>query len=173
MLRRHHRHRGHRTLRDLRRALTPHGRLIITGGETKGTWLGGTDRQLRAQLLSPFTAQHLGTFIASEHADGLRDLTTLIDAGALTPVVDRAYRSPKPPPPSATSSKAAPRANWRSPCPPRDDADRAPFGPPGHRVTGSPGHRVQASVRDQWSWRNPVIAGRKALLRFRRDCPQA
>ncbi|WP_395297552.1 NAD(P)-dependent alcohol dehydrogenase [Kitasatospora hibisci] len=82
---------GNRGLRDLRRALTPRGRLVITGGETNGRWLGGTDRQLRAQLLSPFTGQHLGTFIASEHADGLRDLTALIDAGTLGPVVDSVY----------------------------------------------------------------------------------
>ncbi|MFB7380434.1 NAD(P)-dependent alcohol dehydrogenase [Kitasatospora purpeofusca] len=78
---------GNRTLRDLRRALTPDGRLVITGGETNGRWLGGTDRQLRAQLLSPFVGQQLGTFIASEHADGLRDLTALIGTGALTPVL--------------------------------------------------------------------------------------
>ena len=82
---------GNRGLRDLRRALTPRGRLVITGGETDGPWLGGTDRQLRAQMLSPFTGQHLGTLIASEHADGLRDLTTLIDTGMLSPVVDRVY----------------------------------------------------------------------------------
>ncbi|MFE6746144.1 NAD(P)-dependent alcohol dehydrogenase [Kitasatospora purpeofusca] len=78
---------GNRTLRDLRRVLTPRGRLVITGGETDGRWLGGTDRQLRAQLLSPFVGQHLGTFIASEHADGLRDLTALIETGTLTPVL--------------------------------------------------------------------------------------
>ncbi|MCX4740949.1 NAD(P)-dependent alcohol dehydrogenase [Streptomyces antibioticus] len=82
---------GNRRLRDLRRSLTPRGRLIITGGETNGRWLGGTDRQLRAQMLSPFTGQHLGTFISSEHADGLRDLTALIDAGTLRPVVDSVY----------------------------------------------------------------------------------
>lgn len=82
---------GNRPLADLRRALTPRGRLVITGGETSGPWLGGTDRQLRAQLLSPFIRQQLGTFIASEHADGLRELTTLIDEGTLRPVVDRVY----------------------------------------------------------------------------------
>ncbi|MHB9862205.1 NAD(P)-dependent alcohol dehydrogenase [Streptomyces sp. YIM S03343] len=82
---------GNRSLRDLRRALTPRGRLVITGGETDGRWLGGTDRQLRAQLLSPFTGQHLGTFISSEHADRLHDLTALIDAGTLRPLVDRTY----------------------------------------------------------------------------------
>ncbi|MFJ3876456.1 NAD(P)-dependent alcohol dehydrogenase [Streptomyces sp. NPDC090077] len=82
---------GNSGLRRLCRALTPRGRLVITGGETDGRWLGGTDRQLRAQLLSPFSGRHLGTFIASEHADGLRDLTALVDRGALTPVVDRVY----------------------------------------------------------------------------------
>ncbi|MDT0466450.1 NAD(P)-dependent alcohol dehydrogenase [Streptomyces gibsoniae] len=82
---------GNRGLRDLRRALTPRGRLVITGGEADGPWLGGTDRQLRAQMLSPFVGQHLGTFIASEHTDGLRDLTALIDAGVLRPVVDRVH----------------------------------------------------------------------------------
>lgn len=82
---------GNRGLGDLRRALTPRGRLIITGGETDGAWLGGTDRQLRAQMLSPFTRQHLGTFISSEHAEGLRDLTAFIDAGTLKPVVDHVY----------------------------------------------------------------------------------
>lgn len=82
---------GNRGLRDLRRALTPRGRLVITGGETNGLWLGGTDRQLRAHMLSPFTGQQLGTFISSEHADGLRDVTALIEAGTLSPVVDRVY----------------------------------------------------------------------------------
>ncbi len=82
---------GTRRLRDLRDALTPHGRLVITGGETDGPWLGGTDRQLRAQMLSPFVGQHLGTFIATEHAVALRKVTTLIDTGALRPVVDRVH----------------------------------------------------------------------------------
>ncbi|MDQ0956439.1 NADPH:quinone reductase-like Zn-dependent oxidoreductase [Streptomyces sp. B4I13] len=82
---------GNRGLRDLRRALTPRGRLVVTGGETNGRWLGGADRQLRAQLLSPFIGAHLGAFIASEHADGLRDLTVLVDTGTLRPVVDRVY----------------------------------------------------------------------------------
>lgn len=43
--------------------------------------------QLRAQLLSPFVGRRLGTFITSERADGLRDLTALVEAGTLTPVL--------------------------------------------------------------------------------------
>ena len=43
----------------LRRALTPKGTFVITGGETDGRWLGGVDRQVRAVMLSPFLGQKL------------------------------------------------------------------------------------------------------------------
>src|SRR5829696_485436 len=45
---------GNSSLSRLRRALTPKGTLVITGGEGGGRWLGGTDRQIRAMMLSPF-----------------------------------------------------------------------------------------------------------------------
>jgi NADPH:quinone reductase-like Zn-dependent oxidoreductase len=80
---------GNRRLPDLRRALTPHGWPVITGGETDGRLLGGSDRQLRAQLLSPFVSQKLGTFIASENAAGLEHLRELVESGAVAPVLDR------------------------------------------------------------------------------------
>ena len=51
---------GNSTLRRLRRALTPKGTLVITGGETDGRWLGGTDRQIRALMLSPFVEPEAG-----------------------------------------------------------------------------------------------------------------
>jgi NADPH:quinone reductase-like Zn-dependent oxidoreductase len=38
---------GNSTLARLRRVLTRNGTLIIVGGEGRGRWLGGTDRQLR------------------------------------------------------------------------------------------------------------------------------
>jgi NADPH:quinone reductase-like Zn-dependent oxidoreductase len=82
---------GNRRLSYLRRALTPHGRLVIVGGETDGRWLGGTDRQLRAQLLSPLISQKLGTFVASENAKDFAALRELIEAGKVAPAVDRVY----------------------------------------------------------------------------------
>jgi NADPH:quinone reductase-like Zn-dependent oxidoreductase len=82
---------GNRRLSHLRRALTPKGRLVIVGGETDGRWLGGTDRQLRAQVLSLFVSQKLGTFIASENAADLVALADLIEAGTIKAVVDRTY----------------------------------------------------------------------------------
>jgi NADPH:quinone reductase-like Zn-dependent oxidoreductase len=82
---------GNARLSSLRRALTPRGRLIIIGGETSGRLLGGTSRQIRAQLLSPFIGQKLGTFVASENAADLNALRDLIQAGKLAPAVDRTY----------------------------------------------------------------------------------
>ncbi|MGY1743446.1 MULTISPECIES: NAD(P)-dependent alcohol dehydrogenase [unclassified Blastococcus] len=81
---------GNRRLTDLRRALTARGRLVIVGGEDAGRWLG-IRRQLRAQLLSPFTRQRLGTFIASEDAADLAVLRGHLEAGRVTPAVDRVF----------------------------------------------------------------------------------
>ena len=82
---------GNRRLSDLRRALTHTGQLVIVGGETDGRWLGGSDRQIRAILLSKLVSQKLGTFIASETAVDLAALRELIEAGKVTPVIDRTY----------------------------------------------------------------------------------
>jgi NADPH:quinone reductase-like Zn-dependent oxidoreductase len=82
---------GNRRLSQLRPVLTPRGRLVIVGGETDGRWLGGTDRQLRARLLSPFIGQKLGTFISSENAVDLSVLRDLIEAGKIKPAIDRIY----------------------------------------------------------------------------------
>jgi NADPH:quinone reductase-like Zn-dependent oxidoreductase len=82
---------GNRTLKQLRRALTPRGTLVIVGGETGGRWLGGFDRGLRAPLLSLFVRQKLGTFICSENAEDLLVLAELIESGKVTPIIDRTY----------------------------------------------------------------------------------
>jgi NADPH:quinone reductase-like Zn-dependent oxidoreductase len=82
---------GNSTLSRLRRALAPTGTLVIGGGEGGGKMTGGIDRQLRALALSPFVRQRLTTFIAKEQHAGLEALTELIQAGAVTPSIDRTY----------------------------------------------------------------------------------
>jgi NADPH:quinone reductase-like Zn-dependent oxidoreductase len=82
---------GNRPLSHLRRALASRGRLVIVGGETGGRWLDGTDRLLRAYLLSPVVSQKLGGFMASENSADLRVLRDLIESGKITPAIDRTY----------------------------------------------------------------------------------
>jgi NADPH:quinone reductase-like Zn-dependent oxidoreductase len=82
---------GHRSLRRLRRSLTPRGTLVIVGSETDGRWLGGFDRTIRAMLLSRLISQNLAPLASSENAADLVVLTRLVESGQVTPVVDRTY----------------------------------------------------------------------------------
>jgi NADPH:quinone reductase-like Zn-dependent oxidoreductase len=82
---------GNSTLSRLRRALASRGTLVIVGGEGGGRWLGGTDRQLRAMMLSPFVGQKLGTFVNKENHEDMLVLKELIEAGKVTPIIDRTY----------------------------------------------------------------------------------
>ena len=77
---------GNRSLSHLRRALAPEGRLVIVGGEGGGKWFGGIDRQLRAEVVSLFVRQKLGTLIATARKEDLEELRGLVEAGRVTPV---------------------------------------------------------------------------------------
>src|SRR5215203_6198192 len=82
---------GNSSLARLRRALNPRGTLVIVGGEGGGRWLGGTDRQIRAMMLSPFVSQKLGTFVNKENHEDMLVLKELIESSKVTPVIDRTY----------------------------------------------------------------------------------
>jgi NADPH:quinone reductase-like Zn-dependent oxidoreductase len=82
---------GNRSLSHLRRALAPEGTLVLVGGEGGGRWLGGVDRTLRALVLSPFVRQKFGTWIATQPKEDLEAVQELLEAGKVTPVVDRTF----------------------------------------------------------------------------------
>jgi NADPH:quinone reductase-like Zn-dependent oxidoreductase len=83
---------GRRSLSDLRRALTPKGTLAVVGGEGGGRWTGGFFRQiLRAPLLSLFVGQRLRPVVSTEPLEDLLALKELVEAGTVTPVIDRTY----------------------------------------------------------------------------------
>jgi NADPH:quinone reductase-like Zn-dependent oxidoreductase len=82
---------GNRRLSQLRRALTPGGTLVIIGGEGEGRWFGGADRQLRALMLSPFVGQKLYGLFSTQRTADLQFLAELIEAGKVTPIIDRTY----------------------------------------------------------------------------------
>jgi NADPH:quinone reductase-like Zn-dependent oxidoreductase len=83
---------GRRPLSKLRRALTPRGTLVIVGGDGGGRWTGGFFRgMLRAPLVSLFVGQRLRGLATKIKREDLVTLTELIEAGSVTPVVDRTY----------------------------------------------------------------------------------
>ncbi|TCO44532.1 NADPH:quinone reductase-like Zn-dependent oxidoreductase [Kribbella antiqua] len=82
---------GNPSLSRLRRALTATGTAVLTGGEEGGSLTGGMNRQLGSLILSLFVRQRLTMFINKERGSDLERLTDLIEAGKVTPSVDRTY----------------------------------------------------------------------------------
>ncbi len=81
---------GNPSLARLRRALTPTGIVVITGGENSGK-ITGLNRQLRALALSPFLRQRLTTFIGAVHTEDLEQLNEFFSTGAVTPSLEKTY----------------------------------------------------------------------------------
>ena len=79
------------SLSDLRRALTPSGTLIPNGGNFGNRWLAGGARIVRATVLSRLVSQTLRPFLLAPKLEDLVTLKELVEAGKVTPVVDRTY----------------------------------------------------------------------------------
>jgi NADPH:quinone reductase-like Zn-dependent oxidoreductase len=73
-----------------RRALAPRGTLIPNNGKG-GRWVGPLGRILKARVLSLFTRQTLRPFLSRGNRADLLALKELIEAGKVTPVIDRTY----------------------------------------------------------------------------------
>ena len=87
---------GNRSLADCRRALTPNGTYVLIGherfGDSGGRWLGRSlVRFLKALVLSPFVSQRMSPRLSKETKDPLVVLKEFIEAGKITPVIDRTF----------------------------------------------------------------------------------
>ena len=82
---------GTRPPSECRRALTSKGTLILSSGESDGRWIGPVGRIIKALVLSPFVSQKMASFTVKPNKEDLRFLKQLIEAGTLTPVIDRTY----------------------------------------------------------------------------------
>jgi NADPH:quinone reductase-like Zn-dependent oxidoreductase len=74
----------------IRTLLTRRGTLIQSFGDGN-RWLGPLGTMLKAVVLNPFVSQTLTSFTAKETTEALDEITQLIEAGHLAPVIDRAY----------------------------------------------------------------------------------
>jgi len=90
---------GNRSLTDCRRALTPTGTLVLSGGGvSKGVSLvGPLGLIVKAQLLSPLVRQRLRVLTAQPSGRNLATLREFAESGKLTPVIDRTYALPEVP----------------------------------------------------------------------------
>ena len=84
---------GNRSLTELRRATTPRGTVLLSGGGVYrgGSFFGPMGLIVRGQLLSPFVRQRLVVLSESPSTRNLDALCDLIEAGDVRPVIDRTY----------------------------------------------------------------------------------
>ena len=79
------------SLSDLRRVLTPTGILVPNGGRFDKRWFASGGRLIFGMVTFRFVSQTLRTFIQSTKREDLLELKQLIEAGSVTPVIDRTY----------------------------------------------------------------------------------
>lgn len=78
-------------LSDLRRVLKPGGTLLPnSGGSTPGKSMR-VSRLLRTFMVKPFVSQRIRLFVTKPNRDDLQALADLMQAGTITPVIDRCY----------------------------------------------------------------------------------
>jgi NADPH:quinone reductase-like Zn-dependent oxidoreductase len=82
---------GTRSPSDCRNALTPKGTLVLISGDSSGRWVGPVRRVVKALVLSPFVSQTMVSFTLKPNRQDLQFLRELIEAGHLSPVIDRTY----------------------------------------------------------------------------------
>jgi NADPH:quinone reductase-like Zn-dependent oxidoreductase len=81
---------GSRPLSACRRVMTPSATFVVVGGPG-GRWIRPADRALKAILMNRFVSQRMLPFLSHASKDDLLVLKELIEAGKVTPVIDRAY----------------------------------------------------------------------------------
>jgi NADPH:quinone reductase-like Zn-dependent oxidoreductase len=74
-----------------RRALTSKGTLLLSSGESSGRWIGPLGRVFKASALSPFVSQRMTSFTMKPNAEDLQFLAVLLEAGELSPLIDRSH----------------------------------------------------------------------------------
>jgi NADPH:quinone reductase-like Zn-dependent oxidoreductase len=84
---------GNRSLTEFRRALTPAGTLVLSGGGVSrgGSLIGPIGLILRGQLLSRFVRHRLLVLTATPGRENLAALRELAESGKVAPIIDRTY----------------------------------------------------------------------------------
>ena len=78
-------------LTDCRRALTTHGTYVLIGGGPHGGLLGSLPRYVTTRARSRFVSQTMRAFFATRAQADLCRVRELIEAGEVTPVIDKTF----------------------------------------------------------------------------------
>ena len=84
---------GNRSLTDFRRALTPEGTLVLSGGGVSGggSLFGPMGLFVKGQLMARFVHHRLLPLTVKPSQENLATLRELAESGKIAPVIDRTY----------------------------------------------------------------------------------
>lgn len=82
---------GSRSWREYKRVLLPEATLVIVGGPKASRLMGPLSHIIKVRLASLPSRQRSTFFVAKPNQDDLELLAELIEAGKVTPVIDRTY----------------------------------------------------------------------------------
>jgi NADPH:quinone reductase-like Zn-dependent oxidoreductase len=105
---------GRAPVKQLRRAVTRDGVVVLVGGLGGGKLLAGYERAIVGAMRSPFVPQRIAMLASKEQRADLERLSAMIESGAVVPSSTRWSRSTAPPMRWPPSKQAASPASWRS-----------------------------------------------------------
>jgi NADPH:quinone reductase-like Zn-dependent oxidoreductase len=82
---------GSRSWSECRRVLADEARLVVVGGPKTNRWVGPLSRLGRLIVASVRSSQTVVPFLATLNREDLETLRELLEAGSVTPVIDRRY----------------------------------------------------------------------------------
>jgi NADPH:quinone reductase-like Zn-dependent oxidoreductase len=84
---------GNHTLSEFRRALTPEGKLVLSGGGTSegGSLFGPMALIIKGMIMSRLSPDRVAVTVALPNRENLATLRELVESGKVTPIIDRTY----------------------------------------------------------------------------------
>jgi NADPH:quinone reductase-like Zn-dependent oxidoreductase len=82
---------GNRSLSECRRVMKPKGVYFSSFGQPEHRWFGPFAHMIKMMVMSPLISQKTVGLAVKRTREVLLDLKELIEAGKVTPVIDRTY----------------------------------------------------------------------------------
>jgi NADPH:quinone reductase-like Zn-dependent oxidoreductase len=83
---------GNHSSSEIRRVLKPNGSVVTVGGPSDNAWLGPLTGLLSDMIVSRFVSQKMIFMLAQANKEDMDVLRDMMQAGKLTPVIDRRYK---------------------------------------------------------------------------------